>query len=112
MSDTQTKKKPDFKNLKLDNITTPPVAIETPKEETVVSGPKEGCWLNGIAIAEVSNQDFKDWIISKVPSANTWEDKEIDSAKKKEKIISSLAENYNGLLYLPKPKIKPKQYKH
>lgn len=114
MSDTQAKKKVEFKKLNLDKISNPssssvPVAV---KEEAPVSLVKEGCWLFGKALAEVTSAEFREWITEKIPSASSWEEDEINTPKKKEKIIISLGDNYNGLLYLPKPKTKPKQYKH
>lgn len=109
MSDAQTKKKVEFKNLNLDNITTPTLPEKKVDSATSI---KEGYWLYGKPLADITLIEFKEWIREKIPSATSWEDAEIDTLKKKEKIITSLSENYNGLLYLPKPKIKPKQYKH
>ena len=86
MSDAQAKKKVEVKKLNFDNITSPTIP-EVEKTEIIDSKVQEGCWIFGKSITEVTNDEFKEWIAEKLPSVTSWEESEINTPKKKEKII-------------------------
>jgi hypothetical protein len=111
MSET-VKKKPDFNKLDFSKMTngeiTPtevpaPVAgIEAPVPEKKTL--KEGVWLFGKDIKDVTPEEFRDWLSNILPGVGVekWEDKTIATPKDREKVILRLSLTFSRVFNFPR----------
>ena len=112
MSENKTKKKLSFDKLNLEAITNP---LSEVKVDGVVPDPveltplpsvslvKEGTWIFGIPLEDVTSEQFSEWLSGILPGAFTdWTEADFNTARKKQKIIDRLSVNYNELFFFPK----------
>lgn len=109
MSET-VKKKPDFNKLDFSKISGENVTPVLPKVPAPVEGlssekksVRDGAWIYGKDIAEVTPDEFKNWLADLLPGVGVekWEDSTINSPKDREKVILRLSNTLHRVFCFP-----------
>lgn len=116
MSET-VKKKPDFNSLDLSKITSgnlpTEAGTETPApvqglEMTDKESVKEGTWIDGVPVADLSPEDFHEWLMRILPAGTgveKWERSIMATPAQREKLVLRVADlfyrGFSGLRTTP-----------
>jgi hypothetical protein len=111
MSET-IKKKPDFNKLDFSKITSGEVSNissnisqSTEQDITQTTKPiKEGTWIYGKDIKDVTTEEFKSWLSDLLPGTGVdkWEEKGIATPKDREKVITRLSLTLHKVFCFPR----------
>lgn len=110
MSET-VKKKPDFNKLDFSKISGESTTSVVPQIPAPIEGlpakkkgVQDGAWIYGKDIAEVTPDEFKNWLADLLPGVGVekWEDSTINSPKDREKVILRLSDTLHRVFCFPR----------